>query len=903
MRQILSVLLVTAAAAVSAAPEAIPASCDWLNYAPASEPNFVWTQVAPGDGGTTWYLRIHPADAQCVIQSCDMSATYITRDGNQHYASCNNADWGFPRMHYVSGADFCRNFPNVGYAGCETNGLFKTTDRGATWQRVSTQSLESVFGGKFPRVPISTLAVHPANPDEVWLGLGFPRRLESAGKRRLPQGLAVSRDGGQTWTHMPNAVPAGEMPVSIVILPQLPQTVFVGTDYGVHRSDDGGATFHSIAGNLPQGATFGGFDVIWNTATQRPYMAAALDAQYFFDGDGGAHCEGGIWVSDGAAGQWSDATGDLRLSPALLNSLPECQGGSPWWHAALRLMWREFFAEPTSQQLYHTLVLDYHKDPEPFHKLWRERKASESTVIQIRNRLRNQCPNYLLDFHTVRIDPRDPNVIYASVFQSIPPYGIWKTSNGGQKWYCVTRGARMWEEAAWQGYVPPGEPPLNITQAWTALHPMNYGTPNLKAGFWDIRKFDLAASAPDVLLFHSHRVTYRSENGGASWLDVSNKIIDAQAGTFQGAGNSNMCVFDIEFHPLAPNRVLMWMADCGLKVSSDGGQTLHALSNVMVGSNQWVQGAAFDPADPNRFYAAFDCKDWLLQGLRGRYFLETRDFGATFERTVPGPDASLPPKQTEFTTIVSNMRVDPASPVNARRIIAAHSNLGRYAAVNGRPAVTPEAPPLGVIETLDGGLTWHALNQGFGANKNVVALQTSADFRTLYAAVLVPLANSPGPGGLYRSVNSGQSWTRVTTPIDSVTDVRMAHGKLYITGGVKCTGKPVTNSGGLYVSEDDGVTWRRLLAAPLVSNVAVSPVNPNLIYCTVERDTGNLMQGFGVYRSTDGGLTWSRVNHGLAGAYGFTTLKFHPTVPGQIWLGTYGSGFYQLTDQAGIVGK
>ena len=425
---------------------------------------------------------------------------------------------------------------------------------------------------------------------------------------------------------------------------------------------------------------------------------------------------------------------------------------------------------------------------------------------------------------------------------------------------------------------------------------MNYGTDDLAAGFWDIRKFDLCKSDPDVLLFHSHRVTYRSSDGGKNFIDISNRIIDSRTNRFAGNRNSNMCVFGIEFHPLAPHRVSMYMADCGLKISDDNGQTLYGLPNVMVGSNQWVLGAAFDPDDPDRFYAAFDCKDWLLKGLRGRYFLESDDFGQSFKNTHPGRYATLPPVQKEFTAMIADLHVDKNSPPHTRRLIAAHSNLDRYAAATGNPAFKAAAPALGIIESTDGGKSWHPLNHGFQANKNVVRLTADDKFKQLFAAVAMPQKNPGEPGGVYYSSNSGKSWRKLPTPINSVADVVYINGKLYIAGGVKATSQNIQNHGGVYCSPDLGQTWQRLLAAPLVSNVAVAPENPQVIYCTVERDLGNVMSGFGVYRSIDNGKSWSRVNRGLSGAYNFTVLKFHPAIPGQLWLGTYGSGFYQLND-------
>lgn len=896
----IAALMITA----SLCAQTISGNPDWTQINPRSSEDFVWKQISPGDGGTSFYHRIHPGDENTIIESCDMAASYVSHDGGQSFASINDCDWNFPRLHYLSGVDFCLSAPDIGYAGAETNGCFKTTDRGNTWQPLSTESLEKEFDGKFKRVPISTVAVHPNNPDIVWIAMGFPRRLEIKGKRRLPQGLAVSKDGGKTWTHITDAFPRSEMGLSIRILPECPHCIFVGTDNGVYISQDDGVTFRSIAGNLPSICGHGEIDAVYDKANRCVVLAACLESQWELDeATGTARNHGGVWMTeikpDGNVGAvvWRECTGDLRIPKSLISTLPET-GSSPWWSAAIKMLWWQFMDKPETQALFWEKVMDWHKDPEAFHKAWREWR-SDARITPLTKKLKDGCDSILLDFHTVRIDPRKPDTVYVSVFNPQPPYGIWKTTDGGKHWNCITRGAQAWELPAWQAYVPTGEKQLNIEQAWTSKHPMNYGTPSLQMGYWDIRKFDLARSNPDVLTFHTHRVTYRSSNGGATWVDISNKIIDKEAGLFSGSGNSNMCVYDLDFCKSDPERILFWMADCGLKVSRDGGKTLAGLTNVMVGSNQWVLGAAFDPANPDRFYAAFHCRDWLLKGLKGRYFLETRDFGKTFLGTTPGAPNPLPPIQPEFTAMIANMHVDPNSPVKQRRILATHANQYRYFASQGREAFAPEAPSEGILESLDGGKSWHTLTNGFGENLEVAdIIATGDDFQTLYAAVYRRLKPTELPGGIMFSKDSGRHWTAIPTPIDNVTRLAWKDGSLYICGGIRGKGASPENVGGVFVTTDNGANWKRLLAAPLVSNVAVSPANSKLLYCTVERDIDGKIMAFGIYRSEDGGENWLRVNRGLAGAFNFTTLKFNPSRPTDVWVGTYGSGYYMLKENA-----
>ena len=77
--------------------------------------------------------------------------------------------------------------------------------------------------------------------------------------------------------------------------------------------------------------------------------------------------------------------------------------------------------------------------------------------------------------------------------------------------------------------------------------------------------------------------------------------------------------------------------------------------------------------------------------------------------------------------------------------------------------------------------------------------------------------------------------------------------------GITSTGP----GGGLYKSTDGGDTWSRLTSGLPASNlgkigVTVSPVNPQRVWATVEADDKG-----GVYRSDDGGSTWQLLNDGF----------------------------------------
>lgn len=821
-----------------------------------------WEQLAPGDGGTCFYLRIHPQDPNRVIESKDMGGTYLTTDGSRTYQSVNDPDWTFPRLHYLNSVDFCRANPDIGYAVSDSNGAFRTGDRGRSWVPLDTAPLDALDPTR-RRQPLAAVAVHPDNPAEVWVGTGRPR---NAGDKRLVNGMACSLDGGVTWRLVPDAIPPDAMLRKLVIAPQawgVGKALLAATDRGFLVSHDGGETWAEKGRNgLPhQGLV--DLDAVFDGARKKVVLAVTLTSQAKRSGDG-IEFAGGVWRSEDLGETWTDATGNLRLPTALVLAAPDARP--------------EQWSTPVNR-----ITLD------------------GATRAEIAERL-EKSPCILPDFHTVRLDPRNPQVIYASIFQPWFPYGVWKTTDGGQSWVCTVRGAQGWLDPAWADYRPAAGPVLNVEQVWTAKHPMNWGTDRCVFGLWDTRIFDLCTSNPDVLYFHTHRVTYRSDDGGATWRDISNHVVPDADGGFMGSGNSNMCVFDVAFHPQAPGRMLFAMADCGVKTSRDGGRSLHPMPGASFGSNQWVYTTAFDPDDPDRFWQFFGCLDWLVGGIKGTYFLESRDFGRTCDGVTVAPNGSvsLPPPVAVASAQVNRLLVDPRSPKDRRRFVAAQSSADRLAISSGGSGLL-SGDGQGILISEDHGQTWTPSNTGLDPdNLSVVDLVVGpAGFDILYAAVFLRIKGGVSlPGGLYRSTDSGRSWSRLTgLPLASVAQVvALPNGTLYVAGGY---GNGRDSGGGIYRSTDGGTNWQQLLAAPCVSTLAVSPHDPQVVYCTVDAGPAGLrpdVLGGGVWRSADAGATWRRANRGLATNYRFTFLRFNPLVPGEVWVGTFGSGWYRAAD-------
>ena len=126
-------------------------------------------------------------------------------------------------------------------------------------------------------------------------------------------------------------------------------------------------------------------------------------------------------------------------------------------------------------------------------------------------------------------------------------------------------------------------------------------------------------------------------------------------------------------------------------------------------------------------------------------------------------------------------------------------------------------------------------------------------------------AGMPG-GGLWKSTNAGITWAPVLDDVknaSSVGAVQVAPSNpniVYVGLGDGTTGGGHNEGDGIYKSTDGGQTWTHmgLDFAKQIPSILVDPKDPNTLLVAVLGDfrTPNLDRG--AYRSTDGGKTWTK---------------------------------------------
>ena len=224
----------------------------------------------------------------------------------------------------------------------------------------------------------------------------------------------------------------------------------------------------------------------------------------------------------------------------------------------------------------------------------------------------------------------------------------------------------------------------------------------------------------------------------------------------------------------------------------------------------------------------------------------------------------------------------------------------------------------GLFKTTDGGSTWIPVTDGQVGSASVGAVAMApSDPDIVYIGMgeVQLRANVLQGDGVYRSDDAGKSWRHLgladTHAIGRIRVHPTNPGRVYVAA----LGHPFgpNPERGVFRTSDGGHTWEKVLFRDERTgavDLVMDPGDPDVLYATlwqVYRKPWRLWsggEGSGIFKSTDGGDTWSELtrNPGLpAGVLGKITITVSGADPDRVWanLEAEQGGLYRSDDGGG----
>ena len=407
---------------------------------------------------------------------------------------------------------------------------------------------------------------------------------------------------------------------------------------------------------------------------------------------------------------------------------------------------------------------------------------------------------------------------------------------------------------------------------------------------------------PDVMLVtDAWAGVFKSTDGGRTWSPSNNGIV-----TRVGETGDAIPIFCLTIDP--HNYDTIWVGTQntrGIYKSTNGGESWVQMDNGVVEyEGITFRGFTVDPNDENTVYAAAELSSWVWAGqeMQGREF--DRTGGVVYRTRDGGQNWSAIWRGNNLARYVW---IDPRD----SNVIYISTGIFDREAANSDPQQRLPGGE-GVVKSIDGGQTWFAANNGLDnlyvgslfmhpANPDILLAGTgnnqyhehdgvylTTDGAETWRQVLrdaninavefsssdPTVAYAGSADAIFVSADTGQTWRKVSGddefgwgppgvragfPIDFQVDPRDP-GRLFANN----------YGGGNFVSNDGGQTWAVASAGYTGAQVRDIAASPDQVFAAARS---------GLFASADGGASWQGLSFRPASAMEWNAVAVDPTNP------------------------
>jgi len=140
-------------------------------------------------------------------------------------------------------------------------------------------------------------------------------------------------------------------------------------------------------------------------------------------------------------------------------------------------------------------------------------------------------------------------------------------------------------------------------------------------------------------------------------------------------------------------------------------------------------------------------------------------------------------------------------------------------------------------------------------------------------------------GGVWKTINGGITFRPVFDHerVISMGDIAIAPTDtniIWAGSGEEDSRNSISPGGGIYKSTDGGLTWNLmgLVETQAIGRIVIHPTNPDIVYVAALGHTWNANPERGLYQTTDGGQSWKLIKF-ISDKAGFVDVAMDPTNP------------------------